>query len=149
MAAMTGKNDKAGRPIDRLADEFVEDILNLSDDEVLAEFREDGGDPERHAAEMRSMFENRLLVANKARMNAAKAGVASSRRAEKGLSTPVVDIADARARLRAVIARAGSIPGLTLAARKEDELSDSDVVGMLEELAELGLLDGNQDVGKT
>ena len=35
------------------------------------------------------------------------------------------------------------------AARKEDELSDSDVVGMLEELAELGLLDGNQDVGKT
>ncbi|MFN5998807.1 MAG: hypothetical protein ACK47C_12415 [Paracoccaceae bacterium] len=146
---MTGKNDKAGRPIDRLADEFVEDILNLSDDEVLAEFREDGGDPERHAAEMRSMFENRLLVANKARMNAAKAGVASSRRAEKGLSTPVVDIADARARLRAVIARAGSIPGLTLAARKEDELSDSDVVGMLEELAELGLLDGNQDVGKT
>lgn len=146
---MTGKNDKAGRPIDRLADEFVEDILNLSDDEVLAEFREDGGDPERHAAEMRSMFENRLLVANKARMNAAKAGVASSRRAEKELSTPVVDIADARARLRAVIARAGSIPGLTLAARKEDELSDSDVVGMLEELAELGLLDGNQDVGKT
>jgi len=146
---MTGKNDKAGRPIDRLADEFVEDILNLSDDEVLAEFREDGGDSARHAAEMRSMFENRLLVANKARMNAAKAGVASSRRAEKGLSTPVVDIADARARLRAVIARAGSIPGLTLAARKEDELSDSDVVGMLEELAELGLLDGNQDVGKT
>lgn len=146
---MTGKNDKAGRPIDRLADEFVEDILNLSDDEVLAEFREDGGDPERHAAKMRSMFENRLLAANKARMNAAKAGVASSRQAEKGLSVPVVDIADARARLRALIARADSIPGLTLAARKEDELSDSDVVGMLEELAELGLLDGDQDVGKT
>ena len=146
---MTGKNDKAGRPIDRLADEFVEDILNLSDDEVLAEFREDGGDPERHAAKMRSMFENRLLAAKKERMNAAKAGVASSRQAEKGLSVPVVDIADARARLRAVIARADSIPGLTLAARKEDELSDSDVVGMLEELAELGLLDGDQDIGKT
>lgn len=121
----------------------------MSDDEVLAEFREDGGDPERHAAKMRSMFENRLLAAKKARMNAAKAGVASSRQAEKGLSVPVVDIADARARLRAVIARADSIPGLTLAARKEDELSDSDVVGMLEELAELGLLDGDQDVGKT
>lgn len=146
---MTGKNDKAGRPIDRLADEFVDDILNLSDDEVLAEFREDGGDPERHAAKMRSMFENRLLAANKARMSAAKAGVASSRRVEKRLSVPVVDIADARARLRALIARADSIPGLTLAARKEDELSDSDVVGMLEELAELGLLDGDQDIGKT
>jgi hypothetical protein len=146
---MTVKSDKAGRPIDRLADEFVEDILNMSEDEVLAEFREDGGDPERHAAEMRSMLENSLLAANKARMNAAKAGVVSSRRAAKGLSAPVVDIADARARLRTVIARADSIPGLTLAARKEDELSDSDVVGMLEELAELGLLDDDQDVGKT
>lgn len=146
---MTGKDDKAGRLVDRLADEFVDGILNMSDEEVLAEFREDGGDPERHASEMRSMFENSLLAANKARMNAAKAGVASSRRAARGLSAPVVDIANARARLRAVIARADRIPGLTLAARKEDELSDSDVVGMLEELAELGLLDDNHDVGKT
>ena len=146
---MTGKNDRAGRPIDRLADEFVEDIINMSDEEVLAEFQEDGGDPERHASEMRAMFENSLLTANKARMNAAKAGVASSRRTTSGLPSPVVDIENARARLRAVIARADSIPGLTLAARKEDELSDSDVVGMLEELAELGLLDNDQDVGKT
>lgn len=146
---MTGKYDKAGRPIDRLAEALVEDILNMSDDEVLAEFGEDGGDPERYAVEMRSMFENSLLAANNARMNTAKAGVASSRRAAKGLSAPVVDIANARARLRAVIARADSTPGLTLAARKEDKLSDSDVVGMLEELAELGLLDDDQDAGKT
>lgn len=146
---MTGKNDRAGRPIGRLADEFVEDILSMSDEEVLAEFREDGGDPEQHASEMRAMFENSLLTANKARMSAAKAGVASSRRTMSGPPAPVVDITNARARLRAVIARADSIPGLTLAARKEDELSDSDVIGMLEELAELGLLNNDQDVGKT
>jgi hypothetical protein len=146
---MTGENDRAARPLDRLADALVEDILNLPDEQVLTEFREDGGDPERHAAEMRAMFEQSVLAANKARMAAAKAGAAASRRASRGLTAPVVEIAHARALLRSLIARQGSSPKLTLAARKESELSDSDVLGILEELAELGLLDEDPGAGKS
>lgn len=146
---MTGKNDKASGPLGRLADSLAEDILNMSDEDILAEFREDGGDPEQHAASMRAMFENSLLAANKARMASAKAGAAASRRAARMPAAGIVDIADARARLRAVIERAGTVPGLTLAARKEDELSDEDVLGMLEEMAELGLLGDDPEAGKS
>lgn len=146
---MTGKNDKAARPLGRLADSLAEDILNMSDAEVLAEFREGGGDPEQHAAEMRAMFEKGLLAVNKARLASAKAGAAAGRAAARASVGNIVDIADARARLRAVIEHANSGSGLTLAARKEDELSDADVLGMLEELAELGLLDDDPEAGKS
>lgn len=44
----------------RLADAFVEDVMSMSDEEVLAEFREDHEDPERHAAEMRALFEKTI-----------------------------------------------------------------------------------------
>lgn len=147
---MTGKNDKAPRPLDRLADSFVEDILGMSDEEILAELREDGGDPEQHAVGMLAMFETSLLTANKARMASAKAGAAANRRATRmPAAASIVGIADARARLRAVIERASTIPGLTLAARKEDELSDEDVLSMLEEMAELGLLDDDPEARKS
>ncbi|WP_413208437.1 hypothetical protein [Rhodospirillum sp. A1_3_36] len=144
---MTAKNDKAARPLNCLADSFVEDILNMSDEEVLAEFQEDGGDAEQYAAYMRAKFEDSLLKANKTRMAIAKAGVSANRATIRTASRNIVDFAEARARLHAVIERAKSVPGLTLAARKEEELSDSDVLGMLEELAELGLLDEDSESG--
>jgi len=40
-----------------LADAFVEDILNMFDEEILAEFREDHDDPDQHEQEMRALFE--------------------------------------------------------------------------------------------
>lgn len=45
------------KALDNLADALVEDILSLSDEEILAEFREDGIDLEQNAAEMRALFE--------------------------------------------------------------------------------------------
>lgn len=46
----------ARQQLDNLADAFVEDIMALSDEEVLAEFIEDHGDPEQHEAEMRALI---------------------------------------------------------------------------------------------
>lgn len=48
--------------LDRLADFLAADILNLIDEEVLAEFRADGGDPEPNAAECRALFERTLKM---------------------------------------------------------------------------------------
>jgi hypothetical protein len=62
---MTGKEKSARVALDRLADAFVEDILNMSDEEILAEFQEDHGDIERHVAEMRALFEKAVAIANK------------------------------------------------------------------------------------
>lgn len=40
-----------------LAHALVDDILAMSDEDILEEFREDGGDPEQHAAAMRALVE--------------------------------------------------------------------------------------------
>lgn len=125
--------------LDRLADALVEDILSTSDEDILTEFKESHGDPDRHAAEMRALFEKLLIAANKTRLGAAKAGAAASRQSPPSTRPASIDLAQARARLRALTLSAAS-PKLTLAARKESELSDADISGMLDDLRELGVL---------
>jgi hypothetical protein len=140
MGAMIGKGKKERAALDRLADFLVDDILNVSDEDVLAEFRETHGDPDDNAAEMRALFENGVLISNKKRLAAAKAGAAENRRTSIVSTAPPIDMQAARARLRAVIDIPGLPQKITLAARKESELSDADILGMLEDLRELGIL---------
>lgn len=136
---MTGKPKTERSALDRLADALVEDILSASDKDILAELRETGSDPERHAADMRARFEKSLIAANKRRLAAARAGVAASH-LPAGMPVPAIDIGVARARLRAALNVPGVGQKLTLAARKESELSDADILSMLDDLRELGVL---------
>jgi hypothetical protein len=131
---MSGTNKKALR----LADALVEDILSTPDREILAEFTDLNGDPRKNSDAMRALFEKSVLKVKKARLHAAQAGVAADR-----IPSParkVVSIEDARGRLRRVLASCPPHVKLTLAARNEDELSDADVLGMLQDLEELGIV---------
>ncbi|MEN2989345.1 hypothetical protein WG926_13610 [Tistrella sp. BH-R2-4] len=136
---MTGKSKTERAALDRLADALVEDILSAPDEDILAELRETEGDPERHAADMRARFEKSLIATNKKKLAAARAGVTASRR-PVGTPALAIDISAARARLRAALATPGVAQRLTLAARKENEMSDTDVLSMLDDLRELGVL---------
>jgi hypothetical protein len=55
--------------LDRLGDALVEDILAASDEEILAETKQDGEDPESVAAAMRALFEKvcRLKIRNQSK----------------------------------------------------------------------------------
>lgn len=143
---MTGNDKKERNSLNRLADILVDDILNVSDEEILAEFHESHGDPDQHAVAMRALFERTVIAANKGRLVAARAGVAASHHSAQSGIFPV-NIAEARKRLRS----AGNMPNtpqqLTLAARNERELSDIDVLAMCEDLQELGLPPPNDDRG--
>jgi hypothetical protein len=139
MDAMTGRNDKERAALDRLADELVDDILNTSDEDILAELKEKGEDPDRIAAEMRALFDQTSISMNKRRLAAAKAGAAAARRTSANVSVRMTDMAAARRRLRQVLDSAGHNQKLTMAARKEDELSDADVLGLLEDFVRLGI----------
>ena len=135
---MTRADKKALRALSRLANALVEDVLAAPDQEILAEFTETHGDPRKNSDAMRSLFEQSVLNARKARLRAAQAGVAASR---STLATrKVVSIEDARGKLRRVLASCPPQVKLTLAARNEDELSDADVLGMLQDLEELGVV---------
>lgn len=136
---MIGKPKTALGALDLLVDTLVEDILSAPDEDILAEMRESETDLEAYAADMRALFEKNLIVANKKKLAAARAGVASVQRQAGGASA-VIDIAAARARLRAVLDAPGVVGKLTVAARKESELSDADILSMLDDLRELGVL---------
>jgi hypothetical protein len=131
---MTRRSKKALR----LADALVDDILSTPDDEILAEFADLNGDSSKNSDAMRVLFEKSVLRVRKARLHAAQAGVAADRIPSPPLK--VVRMEDARGRLRRVLKSCPPDVKLTLAARNEDELSDADVLGMLLDLEELGIV---------
>jgi hypothetical protein len=53
--------------LQRLTDALVEDILSLSDEEVLQECRDQGLDPDEEAAKMRALFEQAVVEADRRR----------------------------------------------------------------------------------
>ena len=135
---MTVDDKKERSTLERLVDLSVEDILDASDAEILAEFKQTHGDPAKNAADMRALFEKSLLVMNKSKLKAARYGLAASKVGQP--NARVLNISDARERLRRTLAACPPEMKLTLAARKESELSDGDVVGMLQDFEELGVL---------
>ncbi len=138
---MSGKNDSDRKALILLADAFIEDILKMSDEEILKEFREEeGGDPARNRRDVLEIVGKAALSANKSRMAAAKTGALASLRTSRRTPEKTIDVASARKRLRSLIERSQSDPTLTMAARNEEELSDEDVFGILEDLEELGSL---------
>ena len=134
---MTGANKKKREALSRLSDVLIEDILAATDQEILAEFLEAKGDPAKNAEAMRALFETSVLKANKDRLRAAQAGLAASRRST--VAPKIVSVENARERLRRVLASCPPDTKLTLAARNENELSDADVIGILQDLEELGI----------
>jgi hypothetical protein len=131
------KSDRAA--LDRLADALAEDILNASDQDILAEVKEDGEDPAAIAAEVQALFAKAKAKVAKRQLAEAKAGAAASRC--RPANVVRLDPAKERKILdRALTHDPETAAKLTLAARKGEALSDEDVHGMLEDLAELGIL---------
>ena len=129
---------EAQKALQALRQAMAEDIVATSDEEILVQFAEDAGSPEDNAVRMRALFERSVLLANKGRLQAAKAGAAASKVLSPAAAIP---IGEARARLRGVLDAHAHDNSFALAARKESELSDDDVLDMLEAMRELGLLE--------
>lgn len=129
------EDTKAG--LRRLKQAMFDDVLKASDQEVLAQFAEDLGSAEANAKHMREAFEKTILLANKYRLHAARASVAAGKVPS---SAPAIPITEARARLRQVLTAHADDATFTLAARKESELTDADVLDMLEAMRDLGLI---------
>lgn len=144
---MTGTKKERRAALARLADALVEDVLAVPDQELLAEFSDAHGDAAKNAEDMRALFEKSVLKSNKDRFRAAQAGLAASR-AHAGPAR-VVNMQNVRERLRRALASCPSDVKLTLAARNEDELSDADVLGMLQDLEELGIVAPDEDGGQS
>jgi hypothetical protein len=144
MEAMSDKDEKARKALQRLDEAFVEDIFETSDQEILAEFEKRHGNPAQYAVTMRARFEKTVLNANKSRLKAARAALdAAASRPHQ--AAEVIDIAEARRKLRGVLSSGTAAGKLTIAARNENELSDADILTMITNLRELGLWPEDKD----
>jgi hypothetical protein len=143
---MNGKQSEEREALLRLADAMAEDAMTASDADIAAEAREDGEDLHAVAAKMLALFDRAESEAGKSRMAAARRELDAQRR-----SAPRVlrlDPATARARLqRALEQSPETAKKLTLAARKGEDISDEDVLAMLEDLEELGIIPPEGDEG--
>jgi len=132
----------------RLTDALVEDILNASDEDILKEAVEDYGDPNGEAAKVRALYEKTQVMMSKKRLLMAKSAVDQEKCLRRNI--PHINPNEARGKLEAILRENPEASReFTLAARKGQELSDSDVVGMLEDLQELGLYHPEDDQDET
>ncbi|HVQ72348.1 MAG TPA: hypothetical protein VMT08_33090 [Bradyrhizobium sp.] len=142
---MTGPDKKGREALARLADVLIEDLLAAPDEEILAEFVEERGDPVKNAEDMRALFEKSILKSNKDRLRAARAGLEADQASPA--TAKLINIANVRTKLKRALASCPPEVKLTLAARNESELSDADVLGMLQDLEELGIVVSDDDSG--
>ncbi len=132
--------------LNRLADELVSDVISTSDADILSEASEDYGSPEVAADHVRSILKNAQQQVAKQRLVAAREAVNQFKDNEKCAKVISLDPVRARRALeKTLLAHPESTRELTIAARKGSDLSDSDVLSMLEDLRDLGLYDPDSD----
>ena len=133
---MTGTKNNERQPLGRLVDALVEDILAASDEDILAEESDSSADIATTVANMKALFEKSILLANKHKMQRAQLGAAAR---HTSVAPMKWEAAPAREWLRSLGASHPANVSLTLAARNERELSDEDIMGILQDLEELGI----------
>lgn len=140
----TGKSNIPADQLFRLREQLADDVMNTSNDEIIAEIKATGIDPNAAASHMREVVQRAILESGKNRMAAAKAQL-QAQRSQTGRHAPI-DIGRAR---KLLLAAAANDPllnqRLTLAARNGETLSDSDIQSLVEDLIDLGILSDGKD----
>ena len=138
---MTGWKNEPRDELARLTESLVEDILETSDDEVLAEAAEDFDDVDAVVDHAKELIEGAIVEAGKRRMRRAKEAV-GDRHQRGGPNVIHLPYEKKREILRRLAAQQPqSIEKITQAARKEGELTGNDLDAMLEALFQLGAID--------
>lgn len=126
----------------QFADALVDDLMALSDQELLNEVREDGIDPEALAMDLRDQIEARIAADNKARLARAREEMNAARayRASSGVAS--LPLGRKQQILGQFAANDGQLrQRLTMAARKGEGASEREVDDILRDLLDLGAID--------
>ena len=142
---MSNNRDEARRHIERLADALAREIDQLTDEELLREVKEEYGDPEKAALATKNLIQEAVTAHGKRRLAAARTAYEAQR---GGGGSKVLELSAERK--RELIDRFASNDNqlrekLTVAARKQEDL-EADIDSFLEDLIELGVIDGEGNV---
>ncbi len=129
-----------------LIDAVEESILSASDEEIVEDVRLEGRDPQAAAGAVRSMIGAQIKAQRQQKLKAARAGYV---RTSTKIRSPLARLGDPAARrtfLDNLLSRRDDLPdGLTMAFREGKEMSDDDVSSLLDDLANLGLLEEDEE----
>lgn len=125
-----------------LSDALVDDLMALSDEDLLAEVRESGADPETVARQLREQIEARIASDNRARLERARDEMNAARAARASSGVVNLPLARKQQILGQFAANDGSLrQRLTMAARKGDGASEREIDDILRDLLDLGAID--------
>lgn len=126
----------------RLDDALMDDIFELSEADLDAEFKEMGLDPAAEVASMRGAIDKAVKAAAKDTLLSARAELVKFKR-----ETPsgAGGVAAGRAVLERIKARDPAMADMMMAARKGKTLSKRDEEGVAEDLADLEKLSKKSD----
>lgn len=127
------------KEFENLTDELLKDLLEVTDEEILAEAVEDGVDIDQAVASVRSLIEQNIYKIAKEKIRSQKAGLSP----QKG---KIIDIAEAREKIKKALEQKSThADSFIMAARSGENLPDEDILGCYEDMVELGLIKEDQD----
>ena len=127
--------DNTYKEIDCLMDDFLEDILEATDEEILEEAREDGIDVEKEINHMRNLYAQSKLSVAKMIVSNSRSSIATQSNTKLA---KVISIEKARALMNCVAEKNPDAYESTMAARFGEEIPDDDVYGWLEDMIAAG-----------
>ena len=131
----------------RLAEFAASDVLDMSDEEIQAEALEFGDYPEKASEEVKAIIELAIAAHARQQLTVAREEMAVDLKSQIQ-SAFNLTVTEARSLLKEIITNHEKDVMLTVAAREGKNLTDEDVFSMLEDFAELGLIDRNGGKGK-
>jgi hypothetical protein len=126
-----------------VADMLVGDILDSSDEEILSEAREKYDDVDSEIEKTRNIINAAVIESRKSRLSDAKEELENNKAAKQKTNILSLSISDKR---NLINQAKKSVNSLTLAARNEEEMSESDADGILQDLIDLGVIDENGSI---
>lgn len=139
---MSRNDRKAQEKLDRLTDALVEDVLALSDAEVLAEAAEDHEEVNTVVAHVRSIISGAITKAGKVKMQAAQRVYEDAAARDVRGNVLELPLVEKRALLERIAMRDSTVEQqVTLAARKGSKMTENDIDAILEALRDLGAID--------
>lgn len=142
---MNKEQNKAREKLERLCNTLADDIDAMSDEELLAELKEAGEDADAIATRTGALVADAIVNSGRRKLAAARAGYKAQKAGQSGniLQWPVE-------RKRALIQRFAENDSalkqkLTLAARKGED-TEADMDSFIDDLIDLGIIDGEGNV---
>ncbi|MHB1100530.1 MAG: hypothetical protein ACYC1L_00725 [Alphaproteobacteria bacterium] len=125
--------------LDRLADFLVDDVLNLPNEDILAEVVEGFGDAKLLSDRTRAIFESASVQVGKSKLDAAKKGV--NELATHSFSSVRINYSQALVLYEGFVANDKNLSAkITLAARNGEKQSERDISSAIEDLIEIGAI---------